>query len=572
VIVVGNSGNKFYIANVSGGDLATFNGIVGLALAPGQQITDLAGNPLPNTAPAINQSYTVDHIPPAAPTVNPLVTNNNKPVLTGTWDEGTPGGAVLLQVTVDGTTFTHTNAHSNGGGGSAGSSSATTSSPQLTSDGAGHWTLTTTAPIPDGFYNVLVHTSDAAGNFADDLATNALMISTSAPVSTVLTGEYAVSTNGSKTHSLASIAPSGNQWLLIGSTVALGTVASPTQLQIGGSTATYGDSRIAFGSAGPFANQVWTKLDLPANYTTARGAATHVTTNGNSIAFVDENGVSSAATWINPTQLFAFGLTATVGNGKLTWSNGTVWYENVSLNGSVNGTGNANISARPSQFTVLDYTNLAGAPVHVIETGTTSVVFVDSLGRMSLGSFFNASQANATLYPGDPATFSGNLVLWHDGSIWIRTAVPSSQITLTDYSNPQGLATHTIRNGTANVVVSDSLGHLSLGTFFNATQALTLLYPDDVVTFAANSVSWQDGTVWTKIGVPAITTTATGANGAVSHLQLLSPVLLVGLDGPLQGVHGTRLNGRIFWSNGEVWTNFNFNALNAFFEMGTGFP
>jgi hypothetical protein len=35
---------------------------------------------------------------------------------------------------------------------------------------------------------------------------------------------------------------------------------------------------------------------------------------------------------------------------------------------------------------------------------------------------------------------------------------------------------------------------------------------------------------------------------------------------------GTRLNGKIFWSNGQVWDNFDFNALNALFEMGTGYP
>ena len=142
-------------------------------------------------------------------------------------------------------------------------------------------------------------------------------------------GEYAAST-GSGTPTLASIVPAGSQLVLIGSTVAVGSVASQTQLQIGGTMANYSlDSQITFGSTGPFANQVWTKLDLPTDYTTDRGAATHVITNGNSITCVDQNGVPSAAAWINPTQLTAFGLLATVGNGKLTWSNGTVWYENV---------------------------------------------------------------------------------------------------------------------------------------------------------------------------------------------------------------------------------------------------
>src|SRR5262249_19794174 len=65
----------------------------------------------------------VDTVPPAAPTVNSLLTNNNTPVLTGTWDPSTPGGAVVLLVTVGGTTYT------------------LGSDPQLTSDVSGHWSL-----------------------------------------------------------------------------------------------------------------------------------------------------------------------------------------------------------------------------------------------------------------------------------------------------------------------------------------------------------------------------------------------------------------------------------------------
>jgi hypothetical protein len=684
------------------------------ALADGQynvmvHTADAAGN---NSDLTATNALTIDTDTPTAPTVNTLVTNNSTPTITGTF----AAEATVLTVKVNGTTYT------------LGSSS------QLTSIGTG-WTLAITATIPDGFYNVLVHTADAAGNNSDLTATNALIVNTVAPASTLFTGEYAVSTNGSLTLTLASITQSGVNLTLHGSTSAAATVTSTTQLQIGATTATYGDSVITFGSTGPFANQVWTKLDLPANYTTVRGAQAHVNTNGNNITFVDENGVSSAAVWINPTQLTAFGMTVTVGNGTLMLSNGTIWYENVSLPGSLNGAGTTNISARPSQFTVLDFTNLSGAPVHVIETGTTSLVFVDSLGRMSLGSFFNTTQATADLYPGDIAKFSGGAVVWQDGSVWIPAASPSPQITVTDYTNQNGVATHVIRNGTAHLAFADSLGHLSLGTFFNSTQATANAYPGDVATFAATTVTWQDGSVWTKTGFlngagitdtspftvvdytnlsgtpvhliktgttklvfvdslgrmslgsfvnathatadlypgdiatfsggavlwqdgsvwiptaspspqitltdytnangvathvirngtanlafsdglgqlslgtffnstqatsnaypgdvatfigsmviwqdgsvwtrngfPPITTTATDANGALSHLKLLSPTMFIGLDGPMQGVNGTRLNGKIFWSNGQVWDNLNFNALNAFFEMGTGYP
>lgn len=56
---------SLYEITVSGGDLATFNGIVQLAIAAGQNITDLAGNPLsPSSA---DETYLVQHIPPFSP-------------------------------------------------------------------------------------------------------------------------------------------------------------------------------------------------------------------------------------------------------------------------------------------------------------------------------------------------------------------------------------------------------------------------------------------------------------------------------------------------------------------------
>ena len=48
-----------YDITVSGGDLANFNGIVGLDLATGQDIADLAGNALPNREPSTDETYTV---------------------------------------------------------------------------------------------------------------------------------------------------------------------------------------------------------------------------------------------------------------------------------------------------------------------------------------------------------------------------------------------------------------------------------------------------------------------------------------------------------------------------------
>ena len=63
-----------YEITVGGGDLASFDGVVGVDLAAGQNIADLAGNALPAGEPAIDETYTVDNAgstPVITPTANP---------------------------------------------------------------------------------------------------------------------------------------------------------------------------------------------------------------------------------------------------------------------------------------------------------------------------------------------------------------------------------------------------------------------------------------------------------------------------------------------------------------------
>ncbi|MDA1014323.1 MAG: Ig-like domain-containing protein [Planctomycetota bacterium] len=55
---------------VSGGNLASFNGNVGLNLASGQNITDAVGNALPNGEPATDEVYLLDNTAPTADVVD----------------------------------------------------------------------------------------------------------------------------------------------------------------------------------------------------------------------------------------------------------------------------------------------------------------------------------------------------------------------------------------------------------------------------------------------------------------------------------------------------------------------
>lgn len=55
---------SIYDVSISGGDLATFNGLVGLNLAAGQTIADLASNGLPAGEPATDETYLLDNTAP----------------------------------------------------------------------------------------------------------------------------------------------------------------------------------------------------------------------------------------------------------------------------------------------------------------------------------------------------------------------------------------------------------------------------------------------------------------------------------------------------------------------------
>lgn len=394
----------------------------------------------------------------------------------------------------------------------------------------------------------------------------------------VLTGEYAVSAYGSSSPTLASIVQSGTQLTLnLNGVPTTGFVVNNASQVLAGNTvvATCANSAITF-SSGTFAGQTWTKLDLPANYTNQSGAATQVIQNGTSLTFVDKFGNTSPGVWISPTQVSAtaWGETATTGLGRLLWQDGSVWSENLVLSGTRNGSGAITISAAPSQVSVFDFLNTMGQPVHLVQTSTSNVIFIDATGHISLGTFLDAAKTKLTTpyFPNDVATISNDFstLTWSDGFVWTKAA--TSSITVTDYTNQNGVPVHLIQNGTSQIAFVDGLGRTSLGTMLSPTTAQADHYPGDVATFSGNTVTWQDGFVWTQTNALPLMTTFTDTNGAVSHLQLTSSTTLIGLDGAAGGLTGTRHNGQIVWSNGAVWNNLDVNALNSLFEMGTGYP
>ena len=114
-----------YDVTVAGGNLAGFNGVVGLDLKGTQNITDLPGNALPTTEPSTDETYTVDNAVPGVSTivrVDPNFTNASSVNFTVTFTESVTGvdagdfalhtlgiaGSSITNVTGSGATYTVT--------------------------------------------------------------------------------------------------------------------------------------------------------------------------------------------------------------------------------------------------------------------------------------------------------------------------------------------------------------------------------------------------------------------------------------------------------------------------------
>ena len=74
VVAVQGTGEAVYLITVSGGDLASFNGPVGVDLSSGNDITDAALNALVNQEPLLDELYTLDNIAPQVS--GPIVIND----------------------------------------------------------------------------------------------------------------------------------------------------------------------------------------------------------------------------------------------------------------------------------------------------------------------------------------------------------------------------------------------------------------------------------------------------------------------------------------------------------------
>ena len=124
-------------------------------------LTDSAGN---ISSDPSSSELLIDTSAPTTPTVDPLITSDTTPVLSGM---ANPGAGEVLNVEVNGVTYT------------AGDGN-------LVVLANGTWTLSIPTPLAEGSYEVIATVTDAAGNVTSDSSTNELLVDiTPPPVPTV---------------------------------------------------------------------------------------------------------------------------------------------------------------------------------------------------------------------------------------------------------------------------------------------------------------------------------------------------------------------------------------------------
>jgi hypothetical protein len=496
-----------------------------------------------------------------------------------------------------------------------------------------------------------------------------------------LGGSWAATSGG--TTNLGTVTQSNNVITVSGvgssynATIGFNSTTGQLQLQLPNGTATplINDSFSAFGVT-------WKKLDLPPNYTSSFGGTASVVQNGSPmLQLINSQGQSSPGMWSSPTTIVAttFGITGTVGNGTITWSNGDVWTESVTLTGKKNGVAGTTSIAASAPTAVLStppsvtgYANSTNTSLSefVVRKGANTVLFFNDQGTQALGTLTNngsqatiaawgvtatfgtnkitfsgpvpgavptaqwnltpqavspftiTSYVNSTTAQSDfvivnnqntAATFineagtfvtgtvlgstataaglglglgtlSAGKITWASGAIWVQTTTQLGVVTPNFFYNAaNSKSEQMIANGNYRLFINDA-GTAAFGTLNAAgTQATIAAFGQIAtfgatgnITFAAIATPNVVAATWVKTSALLPLITMTDTTGAVFHVRITSSTTMVVVDGTAllpAGTIGTRQSKLISWSNSSAsWNTFDFNALNALFQMSAGYP
>ncbi len=305
-------------------------------------------------------------------------------------------------------------------------------------------------------------------------------------------------------------------------------------------------------------------FDLTGEWTVSGGLA-QISQSGANLTLVDNKGqgsnwfyTSGNTIGMKGTKIFGTIDTTVADQGRIVFSNGVIW-QRLQLGGTwlFNGA-LATVTQNRSALTFSQGgTSFSGS----LTTPTTI--------RIVLGT---------TVVQG---TLSGGTINFANGMQLLKLDLPLN------FSSSKTGPSQILQDGTTTLTFVDGTGHTSTGNWINTTQMVS----NDAKGMGSirnGTIFWSNGDVWsenltmqgTKVGAAGTTSivatptliTLTDTNGAVSHARLVNSSTIVVIDGAMNGLTGSRGNGQITWSNGAVWTNFDFNALSALFWMVQKYP
>ncbi|MFN0054545.1 MAG: glycosyl hydrolase family 17 protein [Planctomycetales bacterium] len=302
--------------------------------------------------------------------------------------------------------------------------------------------------------------------------------------------------------------------------------------------------------------------DLDGPWVTSSGNLAQVMQSGTSLTFVNGGGGTSAGVFENGGgQVTATGWTVTgdldltvADTGRILWNNGSTWIR-------LNAGG--------------QYVGSKGKLTSITQRGF-SLLFTNADGATSTGTWVNANTFYADAWQITGTFTRDGTITWSNSNAWRRLSLA------TEYVNPTGDAVRIIDNSTTALTFVNKLGGTSPGNWINPTQVTATAW-NQVGTVANGLIQWSNGTAWKKkltiegisnggtvrIAETHVGLTLTNKQGGQSTARITGANTIFAVQ---WNVTGTRVNGKIVWSNSTTWNHFDLNALDAVFSDITTYP
>jgi hypothetical protein len=287
-----------------------------------------------------------------------------------------------------------------------------------------------------------------------------------------------------------------------------------------------------------------------------------ITQDGNLLTFRDQNGVVTMGRFTSPSTVIRGHLTGKIDTttadfGRIVWSDGTTW-QRLWLEGQ--------------------YFNPANNKLTSVSQDGMNLTFVNAQGQSTTGTFLNTQTVTLTGW-NQTATFVNGALNISNGAKWNKLDLSPN------YTTSTGNSVGIVQSGATGLVFVNRMGQSSRGqwltptTLFAADWSSTGTVANGQIVWNTNSIVWNknltvlgaaNGQGTTSIFASNTGLMLTNKAGGTSHATLINPTTLVA--GDWGDITGSRVDDKIVWSNGTIWDNFDFNALNAVFADIHSFP